>query len=754
MRPFYSEASLKEDDLLMPSPAHSKQLFCALAKGMAAFAILLFVVPVCPAQTKPEAKQAPVTTTKSDESAEAMHLLAAIGKLNEKFQSQMKLPAPRTESRLLSLLPPSTIGFAAFANYGDVARQATEFLDQELKDNEELKSWWNKGEMATMGPQIRTGLQRFYELNQFLGDEFVVSASLETKDPNFLAVSEVHKPGLKKFLSDLVEQYGGEKKVGVHVMETQDLSTKLTVLKKDQLLVLVRPDFVVAASDLATLRVFNERLDQKNAGLLSTPFGKRAAKEYQGGLTFLAAADLETVLRKNPPQPKDAESLKKSGFGDTKYLIWEHKELGSKTVSQSELSFTGPRHGSAAWLAKPGPLASLDFASPDAIIAGAFKLTSPAQIFKEVQDMFPPGPSSPFASLPQAEKALGLSVNDDLIDLLGGELGFELDSITPPTPAWRVMLSVKDVAHLQKTLATLVALGQIKSEQSQENGVTYYSLHTPAGAQPYEIDYAFLDGYLVAGSTHAAVTEAAKLHHSGTSLAKSAKFRSALPPGRSAEASLLFYDDPTFVSQLQMMRFGLQPADGFGQKRSEGPGSIFSFYGEESAISEASSSGSMDVAGALIVAAIAIPNLVKSKMAVNEASAVGALRTITTAQITYASTYPQKGFSPNLARLGPDPNGGITRPSALHAELVDASIGGVSCTGEAWCTKSGYQFRLTAMCDQGNCTHFVAVAKPESESTGTRNFCVTDDGVIHYNASGPLTARVTIAECKKWQLLQ
>jgi hypothetical protein len=747
------------EDSRMRFPAQLPEFFPSLAKSLAVLATLLFAVVICSAQTKPAPKPAPkldpATPAKSDESADATHLLAAMGKLEQKFQEQVKLPSPRTESHLLTLLPPSTVAFAAFANYGDVARQASEFLDRELKENEELRSWWNKGEMVTLGPQIKTGLQRFYELNQFFGDEFVVSAPLETKDPNFVAVSEVRKPGLKKFLSDLVQQYGGEKKVGVYVMDPQELSAPPAAVKPNQLLVLVRPDFVIAASDLTTLRNFNQKLDQKNAGLLSTPFGKRVAKEYEGGLTFLAAADLQTVLSKNPPQPKDAESLKKSGFGDLKYFIWEHKELGGKTISQSELSFTGPRHGSAAWLAKPSPLPSLDFASPDAIIAGAFKLTSPAQIFKEVQEMFPPGPSSPFTALPQAEKALGLSANDDLIGLLGGEVGFELDSINPPAPAWRAMLSVKDAAHLQKTLSTLVGLTQIKFEQSQESGVTYYSLKIPAGAQAYEVDYAFLDGYLVAGSTHTAVAEAAQMHRSGTSLAKSAKFLTALPPGRSSEASLLFYDDPVAMTKLQMMRFGPELADSFAKPKSEGPGTIFCFYGEPSSISEASSSGSMDVGAMLIVAAIAIPNLVKSRVAANEASAAATLRTITTAQVTYATTYTGKGFSPNLARLGPEPNGAAnTRTSALHADLVDASIGGASCTGDAWCTKAGYQFRINATCLEGNCLHFVAVAKPESENTGTRNFCVTDDGVIRYNAGGPLSARVTFAECKKWPTLQ
>ncbi len=58
------------------------------------------------------------------------------------------------------------------------------------------------------------------------------------------------------------------------------------------------------------------------------------------------------------------------------------------------------------------------------------------------------------------------------------------------------------------------------------------------------------------------------------------------------------------------------------------------------------------VAIILIIAAIAIPNLLRSRMAANEASAVGSLRTINTSEVTYSSTYPDQGFSPDLVSLG------------------------------------------------------------------------------------------------------
>src|SRR5580698_124027 len=87
------------------------------------------------------------------------------------------------------------------------------------------------------------------------------------------------------------------------------------------------------------------------------------------------------------------------------------------------------------------------------------------------------------------------------------------------------------------------------------------------------------------------------------------------------------------------------------------------------------------VAIILIIAAIAIPSLMRSKIAANEASAVGSLRTINTAILSYSSSYGGT-FPSTLANLGPS-----SSPSSTSADLIDA----VLCTG----TKSGYTFTYT-----------------------------------------------------------
>ena len=133
------------------------------------------------------------------------------------------------------------------------------------------------------------------------------------------------------------------------------------------------------------------------------------------------------------------------------------------------------------------------------------------------------------------------------------------------------------------------------------------------------------------------------------------------------------------------------------------------------------------VAIILVISAIAIPNLLKSKMAANESSAVGSVRTINTAQITYQSTYPSAGFTCTLGFLGPPP--GLTNPTQFFAGLVDNQL--------ASGTKSGYRVFLSS-CGGGMplTTYRVDAMPMRVGSTGQRAFCSDASGVISYNPLG------------------
>jgi type II secretory pathway pseudopilin PulG len=427
--------------------------------------------------------------------------------------------------------------------------------------------------------------------------------------------------------------------------------------------------------------------------------------------------------------------------------------VSGQAISQAELSFVAPRHGAASWLAKPAPLGSLDFASPKAMLVGSVLLKDPAQIFEDVKELASGSNSNPFAALPQFEQALKLSLKDDLLSHLGGEITLELDNVTPPQPVWKAMFGVKDANRLQQTLNTLLAAANFPAEQSNDGEIAYHTVRIPSGKTAMEIGYAFVDRYLVIGSSRDVVAEAVRLHKTGESLAKSKKFLASVPPGHSPGASALLYQDPIAMTALRLRQVAPGMAESLAQLAPEGtPGAMW-IYGEETAIREASTSSAMDVGGVLIVAAIAIPNLLRSRIAANEASAVGSVRTVNTAQVTYAATYPQRSYAPDLTTLGPDPRGPNVYTPA-HAGLLDETLANTSCTADAWCTKSGYRFRVTTVCKQHKCGEYVVIATPLDSNTGTRSFCSTSDGVIRFKVGPPLISPVTVSECKAWSPLQ
>ena len=138
------------------------------------------------------------------------------------------------------------------------------------------------------------------------------------------------------------------------------------------------------------------------------------------------------------------------------------------------------------------------------------------------------------------------------------------------------------------------------------------------------------------------------------------------------------------------------------------------------------------VAIILIIAAIAIPNLLRSRMAANEASAVGSIRTINTAEVSYSSSWGT-GYAVALTNLG-GPAG--CAATAVTACLVDPilSVGPF--------TKSGYIFSATG----GNLLNgvmntFEDTATPAlAGTTGQRAFCSDQSGVIRFNVAGALIA--------------
>jgi type IV pilus assembly protein PilA len=140
------------------------------------------------------------------------------------------------------------------------------------------------------------------------------------------------------------------------------------------------------------------------------------------------------------------------------------------------------------------------------------------------------------------------------------------------------------------------------------------------------------------------------------------------------------------------------------------------------------------VAIILIIAAIAIPNLLRARMAANESSAVGSIRSLNTAEVMYNTTYPTVGFAGTLAILGSTT--GVCTPSSAGACLIDS----VLTSG----TKSGYTF--TAGSTGTPAISYFVSGKPSSPNqTGIRAFCSFEDAVVRADPAG--VGATTAATC-------
>ena len=128
------------------------------------------------------------------------------------------------------------------------------------------------------------------------------------------------------------------------------------------------------------------------------------------------------------------------------------------------------------------------------------------------------------------------------------------------------------------------------------------------------------------------------------------------------------------------------------------------------------------VAIILIIAAIAIPNLLRAKIAANQASAVGSLRTLNTACIAFSTSYGS--FPAALSNLGPVGSGGTA--SSTSADLIDSVL--------AAGTKSGYTFAFGPGASNQS---YTITATPITAATTGQNMYFTDQsGVIRVNTSG------------------
>lgn len=145
------------------------------------------------------------------------------------------------------------------------------------------------------------------------------------------------------------------------------------------------------------------------------------------------------------------------------------------------------------------------------------------------------------------------------------------------------------------------------------------------------------------------------------------------------------------------------------------------------------------VAIILIIAAIAIPNLLRARIAANESSAAAGIRTINTGEVSFFSSF--QTYAPLLTNLGP--GGAATACPAPPTSIASCFIDGQLASG----SKSGYTYSAV-----GTATTYVALGNATTlSSTGVRGFCSFEDAVVRVKNPGPIAAAACIGSLSALQ---
>jgi hypothetical protein len=474
-------------------------------------------------------------------------------------------PGVRYSTRLLDVVPEGTVLYAALPNLGETLSESHRIMQERIRQNAALKEWWEKEGNGKNNSGLGQVIERVRQFGERLGDELVVTAEMDSEgaptSPMVLATLK-NPADFRPFLEQQIATFAVDGKGGPKVRIIDDPQTATQTASADgkkleELLVWINGDIVAAAPRLEQLqRVATSLKDSSAKTFKGTPFHASIAALYQEGAGLIVAADLEKIVAqalkhqaKGDGGEQPIEAYKKLGLLDLKYFIVEQKEKAGKTESRAMLTFNQQRRGVASWLAAPGPMGALEFISPDANVTAAFVVKEPTALVDDLLGFIETTKPGLRQELTRLESKHGINVRNDIAAPLGGEFAFAIDGPLLPTPSWKVVVEVYDSARLQQALervvteinkfATAEGKAGLQWDRADIGGRTFYTLRS--GDFGLEFNYAYVNGYMVAGPTRALVTQAVRYKDSGVTLLSSQRFRSAMPSDGNTNFSAIFY---------------------------------------------------------------------------------------------------------------------------------------------------------------------------------------------------------------------
>ncbi len=516
-------------------------------------------------------------------------LLRELTTLRQKLEAAPGLGL-RYSTKLLDLVPDGAVIYAGIPNLGPTLVEARRLIDEQARQSPVLSQWWAERMKSAGGEaQFDDIFSRLRSFSEYLGPEIAV-AMVPTvgKEMAPVVLAELAKPGFRAFLeSEIAKLPATKSRPGqTPPIRMVDNQAQLAGLTGKGLVAMIRGEIVTISPEPALLARLGSGAFAKSA------FGTRVTEAYRGGLTWVVAANLESVLAASAAQKKSPDpGLRIIGIDDVRYVIAVRKETAGKAENRATLAFAGPRHGVASWLAAPAPMQALEYVSPDATLAAAFLIKSPSLVVDELIALIAAGRPNFDRELAAAETLIGVNIRTDLIRPLGSEIALAVDGPVLPEPSWKLVIEVYDSARFQQALEKLLeTVGTYapkdvpRLEKEQAGGRTYYALRGLKTAP--ECHYVFAGGYLIAAPSRALLERAIQYRQAGYSLHRSAKFTALLPRDPRVNFSgMVYHALGDLVGPLAKGLKGMQGLTPEQQKALEGVAtgatpSLFLIYGE------------------------------------------------------------------------------------------------------------------------------------------------------------------------------
>src|SRR5215472_601802 len=528
-------------------------------------------------------------------------LLAEFSKLREKFE-QIPTPPARYASSILPLLPQDTILYVSIPNLGEALQQANQIFQQALLQSPVLQQWWGQVNRSAQQITPEELIAQVPALSQFLGDEVVITTRGGSENGPVL-LSEIRRPGLEEFLQNhLASAFThGDGATDLHVVHLQSLASLPENIRG--MIMLVRQNMLIVGGDANSVRQMNAQIDSGTKLFGSTDFAHRSLSVYSGGAETLLAINFAAIL--NTRQNSSSKAFQTSGFNNVKYLVATRSAAPNHGDNRLTLEFAGARRGIPSWLAEPAPMGSLDYVSANAGAAVSVVAKQPALMLDDLFNVI--GSSDPNFSnnLEEMNTKLGFDLRDDLASALNGEMTLALDGPLLPTPSWKIIVEINDPGALQLVIEKSIqrrnreAQGSnapgVTLDQQQIGGRTFYTIRMLGPGLATECDYTFADGYMLLAPSRALLLAALGTHADGSSLARSASFRSLLPSDNQANFSGMLYQNLSPIMKPLASEVTSQQFAVLQQLAAESKPSVICAYGETDRIEVATNGKLLDL---------------------------------------------------------------------------------------------------------------------------------------------------------------